>query len=96
MCGVADNARDAVAGTGQSSPDPVPGDIELNGKPEGPEIGNFPGSKTGIPFMYITGQDNPETPEHAKKTVPNGCLLNPFDETGLKAALDRAHMNGEV
>jgi two-component system, response regulator PdtaR len=96
MCGVAGNARDALAGIGQSKPDIVLVDIGLNGKPEGLEIGNFLASKTDIPFIYVSGQDDPEILENARKTIPAGYLLKPFDETDLKVALDTAQSRCEV
>ena len=96
MCGVADNAHDAVAGIRKSNPDIVLVDIGLNGKPEGLEIGNFLVSKTDIPFIYLSGMDDRETLENAKKTIPNGYLLKPFDETDLRIALDMAQRKCEV
>ena len=96
VCGIADNGRDAVAGIGKSNPDLVLIDITLNGKPEGLEIGRFLVSETDIPFIYLSGQDNPEILRTAQKTVPAGYLQKPFDETDLKLALDMAQEKGEV
>jgi CheY-like chemotaxis protein len=96
VCGVADNARDAVAGIGKSRPDIVLVDIGLNGKPEGLEIGSFLGAETDIPFIYLSGQDNPEILENARKTIPSGYLMKPFDRTDLKVALDTAQRECEV
>jgi CheY-like chemotaxis protein len=96
MCGVADNARDAVAGIRKSKPDLVLVDIGLNGKPEGLEIGDFLVSRTDIPFIYLSGTDDPETLANAQKTIPNGYLLKPFNVTDLKVALDTAQRECEV
>jgi AmiR/NasT family two-component response regulator len=96
VCGVADNARDAVAGIGKSRPDIVLVDIGLNGKPEGLEIGSFLGAETDIPFIYVSGQDNPEILENARKTIPSGYLMKPFDRTDLKMALEIAQNRCEV
>ncbi len=96
VCGVADNARDAVEGIGLNRPDIVLVDIGLNGKPEGLEIGNFLGSETDIPFIYLSGQDDPEILEHARKTVPDGYLTKPFDRIELKTALETAQNKCEV
>jgi two-component system, response regulator PdtaR len=96
MCGLADNVRDAMAGIGKSNPDIVLVDIGLNGKPGGLEVGNFLVSETNIPFIYLSGADDPETLENAKKTVPKGYLLKPFDATDLKAALEMAESKCEV
>jgi AmiR/NasT family two-component response regulator len=96
MCGVADNAHDAVEGIGQSRPDIVLVDIGLNGKPEGLAIGDFLGSETDIPFIYLSGQDDPEILEHARRTIPSGYLMKPFDVTDLKVALETAQSRCEV
>jgi len=96
LCGVADNTPDAVAGISESKPDIVLLDIGLNGKPEGLEIGNFLVSETDIPFIYLSGQDSPEILEHARKTLPDGYLMKPFDHHDLKVALDRAYYKGEA
>jgi len=96
LCGVADNAPDAVAGIWMSKPDIVLVDIELNGKPEGLEVGNFLLSKTDIPFIYITGHDNPKILEKARNTTSNGYLTKPFSHQDLKSVLDMAQRNGEV
>jgi len=88
LCGVADNAPDAVAGIWMSKPDIVLVDIELNGKPEGFEVGNFLLSKTDIPFVYITGHDTPKILEKARKTSSNGYLTKPFSHQDLKSVLD--------
>jgi DNA-binding NarL/FixJ family response regulator len=85
-----------VAGIGKSRPDIVLVDIGLNGKPEGLEIGSFLGSRTDIPFIYVSGQDNPEILENARKTLPDGYLMKPFDRTDLKQALETAQNRCEV
>ena len=96
LCGVADNAPDAVTGIWMSRPDIVLVDIELNGKPEGLEVGNFLLSKTEIPFVYITGHDNPKILKKARNTTSNGYLAKPFTHQDLKSVLDIAQRNGEV
>lgn len=92
LCGSADNATDAVAGIGKSNPDIVLVDIELHGKPEGLEIGKFLGSKTDIPFIYLSGHDDPKILENARKTIPTGFLMKPFNDHELKVALDMVQM----
>jgi CheY-like chemotaxis protein len=95
-CGVADNALAAVKGIWKSKPDIVLVDIELHGKLEGLEIGKFLVSKTNIPFVYVTGHDNPQILEHARKTLPNGYLMKPYDCHDLKVALTRVQGLYEV
>jgi CheY-like chemotaxis protein len=96
QCGIADNAHDAVAGIRKSNPDIVLVDIELHGKPEGLEIGKFLGSKTNIPFIYLSGHDDPKILENARKTIPAGYLMKPFGAKELKVALEMVQMIREA
>jgi len=91
VCGIADNAPDAVAGIGKSQPDIALIDIELHGKFEGLDIGDFLVSKTDIPFIYLTAHDEPKILEKARKTIPDGFLLKPFDHRQLHVAIEMAH-----
>ena len=90
VCGVADNARDAVAGIGRSRPDIVLVDIGLNGKPEGLEIGSFLSARTDIPFIYVSGEDTAEILKHGPENTPGAFLMKPFDRTDLRIALETA------
>lgn len=96
LCGVADNALDALAGIRKSKPDVVLIDIELNGKPEGLEIGNFLGSRMNIPFVYLSGHDDPKILDYARKTLPTGYLMKPFNQQDLKTVLEMAQRKIEV
>jgi CheY-like chemotaxis protein len=90
VCGIADNAPDAVAGIGKSNPDIALIDIELHGKFEGLDIGDYLVSKTDIPFIYLTGHDEQKILEKARMTIPDGFLLKPFDQRQLHAAIEMA------
>jgi DNA-binding NarL/FixJ family response regulator len=68
-------------------------DIDLNGDLEGFLIGTFLASETDIPFLYITGRDDPAILDHARKTFPNLLLMKPFDCHTLEAAIGRALQN---
>jgi DNA-binding response OmpR family regulator len=95
LCGIADNTKDAVAGIGKSNPDIVLVDIELHGKLDGLEIGKYLGSKTNIPFIYLSGHDDPKILEKARKTIPTGYLMKPFGNQELKVALELVQFLGE-
>lgn len=90
-CGFADNAQAAIAGIEKSNPDLVLVDIELRGKQEGFEIGNYLNSKTDIPFIYVTGHDDKKILAQARQTIPDGFLLKPFDMRQLKVAIEMAN-----
>ena len=96
VCGMADNGPDAVKGISESSPDIALIDIELHGKFEGLDVGNFLITRTDIPFVYITAHDDRETMERARQTLPDGYLLKPFDTRQLMVAIEMAKRNGSI
>ncbi|WP_321505587.1 response regulator [uncultured Methanoregula sp.] len=90
VCGHADNARDAITGIQKKNPDLVLLDIELHENYEGILVGDFLNSKTNIPFIYVSGHDDKLTIEKARKTVPDGFLLKPFNDSQLRVAIEMA------
>jgi len=90
VCGHADNAGAAVDGIRTSEPDIALLDIELQGRNEGIAVGDYLLNNTDIPFVYMTGHDESEILEQARRTVPDGFLLKPFDERQLRAAVEMA------
>ncbi|MEN6442222.1 MAG: response regulator [Methanoregula sp.] len=93
VCGHADNAASAVTGVLTSKPDLALVDIELHGKFEGLVIGDYLLSYTDIPFVYMTGYDDMNILEQARRTVPDGFLLKPFDDRQLRVAVEMAIRN---
>ena len=88
VCGRADNACDAIEGIKTGKPDLALIDIELHGRMEGLAIGDYLVSNTDIPFVYMTGHDDAAIIEQARKTIPDGFLLKPFDDRQLKVAVE--------
>lgn len=88
--GRADNVSNAMTGIQTSKPDLVLVDIELHGKFEGLVIGDYLLSHTDIPFIYMTGYDDEKILDQARRTVPDGYLLKPFDDRQLRVAVEMA------
>jgi CheY-like chemotaxis protein len=88
VCGHSDNACDAIEGIKAGKPDIALVDIELHGRMEGLAIGDYLFSNTDIPFVYMTGHDDVKILEQARRTVPDGYLLKPFDDRQLKVAVE--------
>jgi DNA-binding response OmpR family regulator len=93
FCGSSDNAQGAIAGIQKNNPNLVLVDIELHGKFDGLIIGDYLVSKTDIPFIYLTGHDDDPVLKAAKKTIPDGFLLKPFDIKQLRAAIQMSDRN---
>ena len=90
VCGHVDNASMAVDAIKTSKPDLALLDIELQGKFDGLAIGDYLLSNTDIPFVYMTGHDDEPILEQARRTVPDGFLLKPFDDRQLRVAVEMA------
>jgi hypothetical protein len=61
-----------MTGIRMGKPDLALGDIELHGRREGLAMGNFLVSNTDIPFIYMTGHDDNNIIELARRTIPDG------------------------
>jgi len=90
VCGHADNAGAAVDCIRDTNPDVASLDIELHGQNEGMRVGDYLLHCTDIPFIYMTGHDEPTILEQARRTVPDGFLLKPFDDRQLRVAVEMA------
>jgi len=74
----------------ETQPDLVLLDINLRGKADGVEIGARIRQEFNIPFIYLTAYADKATLDRAKKTEPDGFLVKPFDEKGLRSAIEIA------
>jgi len=94
VCGKADCIDKAIKDIPECKPDLALLDIELNGKFEGLAVGDYLLSNTEIPFVYMTGHDDDAILEQARRTVPDGFLLKPFDDRQLRVAVEMALRQG--
>ncbi|MBF9251869.1 LytTR family transcriptional regulator DNA-binding domain-containing protein [Pontibacter sp. 172403-2] len=74
----------------ETQPDLVLLDINLRGKADGVEIGARIRQEFNLPFIYLTAYADKATLDRAKKTEPDGFLVKPFDEKGLRSAIEIA------
>ena len=86
-CGSAACVEEALEGIRSQKPDLVLVDLMLRERMEGLVIGDFL-SRTGIPFLYLTGIDDNETLRLARRTGPAGFLLKPYTESQLKTSIE--------
>jgi len=90
VCGHADSAESAVNCIKECKPDIALIDIELQGQNNGLAVGDYLLNQTDIPFVYMTGHDEAQVLEMARRTVPDGYLLKPFDDRQLRVAVEMA------
>lgn len=68
-------------------------DINLDGKQEGIEIGEFIHKSVDIPFIYLTGNSDKDSIDKASKTHPQSYLIKPFSPDDLYSAIQIAISN---
>ncbi len=90
VCGYSTNGADAIEKLQHLKPDLVLLDIELKGGMDGIEVGEFLAANTRVPFIYLTSHTNDEFLKRAKKTSPKGFIKKPFDDEGLRVAIELA------
>lgn len=90
VCGSAINGTEAIEKITQLSPDLVLLDIELQGELDGIHVGEFLAAETHIPFIYLTSHTEDNFLKRAKITGPKGYIRKPFDDEGLRVAIELA------
>jgi len=68
-------------------------DIHLNGRMNGIEVAHHINKYYQLPFVFLTSYADKKTLEHAKKTLPMGYVVKPFDSKDLLSALEIALFN---
>ncbi len=88
VCGIADNAKEALYDIDEIKPDLILLDINLNGTITGIDLAEKINTKFKIPFIYLTSLTDEETINRVKKTNPSGFLSKPFNEAGLRSNIE--------
>lgn len=93
VVGMAATGQDAIKKTGDTYPDIVLMDIVLKGKMNGIEAAQSIRDLHDIPVIYLTAHSDNQTIEMAKKTAPYGYILKPYEDMGLRGAIEMAIHN---
>lgn len=86
----AGNKKEALEILKQEEVDLAILDINLDGKNEGIEIGQFIQDQIHIPFIYLTSNADKATILDAKKTKPRSYLIKPFNEHDIYSSIEMA------
>ena len=73
-----------------NSPDLVLCDINIKGEKDGIEVAELIGKTKDIPFVFLTSFADRITLSRAKKVLPYGYIVKPFDEKDLLSAIELA------
>lgn len=90
VAAVADKGEIAVKLAKKHQPDLVLMDIRLKGEMDGIDAGEQIWQTLRIPIIYLTAYAEKATLERAKKTMPYGYILKPFDSRDIQTAVEIA------
>ncbi len=93
VVGMAGTGEDAIKKAGELYPDLVLMDIMLRGRMNGIEAAKKITELNEIPIIYLTAYFDSKTLEEAKKTSPYGYVIKPFEDMGLRSAIEMAVYN---
>jgi CheY-like chemotaxis protein len=88
--GIAETGEGAITLAGETRPDLILMDINLSGAMDGITAGGEIRSRWGIPIIYVTAFANQAFIERAKKTIPSGYILKPFNERQIQITVEIA------
>lgn len=71
-------------------PDLILCDINLDGQKDGVDVAEYVFNNKKTPVIFITALSDRATLERAKKTLPYGYIVKPFDNHDLLAAIELA------
>ncbi len=90
VCGVCDNALDAMAEIAAQKPDLLLLDINLGDGADGVELAQKVNAKYRVPFIFVTSHSDKATLQRVKAVRPAGFIIKPFDENELRAQVEIA------
>ncbi|MFD2915004.1 response regulator [Psychroserpens luteus] len=88
--GVAYDKKDAIDAINTLKPDLVLLDINLEGNFEGFQVAEHINNTKKIPFIYLTSYSGKQILDQAKKTLPMGYVVKPFNEKELYSTIEIA------
>lgn len=72
------------------TPDLILCDIRIKGTKDGIEVAEAIRSKKNVPFVFLTSMSDRETLNRAKKTLPYGYIVKPFNDKDLFSVIEMA------
>lgn len=87
---IRDNANDAINYIDIHGPDLVLCDINIYGEKDGIYVAEHIRSTCSTPLIFITALSDRATLDRAKKTLPYGYIVKPFNNRDLKTAIELA------
>lgn len=89
-CGIFHNSEKAIDFLSFNTPDLILCDINIKGAHDGIDVVSSFKRKKKIPVVFLTSMSDRTTLERAKKTLPYGYIIKPFDDRDLLSAIEIA------
>ena len=90
VAGIISSSEKAIDFLSFKTPDLVLCDIRIKGSMDGIEVAEFLKAKKRIPFIFLTSLSDKITLDRAKKTLPYGYIVKPFNASDLHSAIEMA------
>lgn len=88
VAGIFGNSDKALDYLSFHSPDLVLCDIHIKGTMDGIQVAEKIRARKKIPFIFLTSLSDRNTLDRAKKTLPYGYIVKPFDEKDILAGIE--------
>ena len=88
VAGIKSSSEKAIDFLSFHTPDLVLCDIRIKGAKDGIEVASIIREKKKIPFIYLTSMSDRATLDRAKKTLPYGYIVKPFNANQLGRAIE--------
>jgi AmiR/NasT family two-component response regulator len=93
VLGIVGTGEDAIKKADELIPDLILMDIMLKGDMNGIQAADQIMEKSDVPVIYLTAYYDSDTLEKAKKTAPYGYIIKPYEDMGLRSAIEMAVYN---
>ena len=90
VAGIYGNSDKAINYLKVHTPDLVLCDINIDGAHDGIDVANYIRSKKAIPIIFVTALSDRPTLERAKKALPYGYIVKPYEDVDLISAIEMA------
>ena len=84
------NSDDAIRFLNIHSPDLILCDINIGGANDGVEVAEYVLQNQRIPLIFVTALTDVSTLNRAKKALPYGYIVKPFDDHDLHSSIEMA------
>jgi DNA-binding NarL/FixJ family response regulator len=90
VAGIKHSSEKAIDYLSFHTPDLVLCDIRIKGEKDGIDIAEMNQKEKRIPFIFLTSLSDRATLDRAKKTLPYGYIIKPFNDRDLLSAIEMA------